>query len=143
MRRKGSAIIEFCVGSGVLMAAFSGVFELGYTFIQYNKLLTAAAHGARYAAIVPYDSATASPSAAYLSAVRNMVLYGDPVAGATAVVGGLTSANVLVAVTFANGVPGSVSVSITGYTVNALFRTHALSGKPKVTFPYQGVWAPV
>ena len=46
-------------------------------------------------------------------------------------------------VTFANGVPSSMEVSITGYTINALFGTHLLDGKPKVTYPYQGVWAPV
>ncbi len=72
-----------------------------------------------------------------------MVVYGTPVAGGTPVVSGLTAGHVKVTVTFANGVPASVSVSITGYTINALFRTHALSGKPQVTFPYQGVWAPL
>uniref|UniRef100_Q01SC0 TadE family protein n=1 Tax=Solibacter usitatus (strain Ellin6076) TaxID=234267 RepID=Q01SC0_SOLUE len=140
--RKGSAIVEFAVGSGVLMALFSGTFEIGYTLIQYNKLITAVAQGARYASIIPYDSPTATPSAAFLAAVQNMVLYGNPVPGAGPVVSGLTAANVSVKMTFVNGVPNAVAVSLTGYPVNALFGTYKLTGKPQVTYPYHGVWAP-
>src|SRR5712692_4299628 len=69
--RSGTAIVEFALGSGVLLAAFSGTFEFGYAFIQYNKLEMAVAQAARYASIVPYDSATTTPAAAFLSAVQN------------------------------------------------------------------------
>ncbi len=135
--------MEFALGSGVLLAAFSGTFEFGYTLIQYNKLETAVAQGARYASMLPYDSATATPSTTFLSAVDNMVLFGSPLAGDTPVLSGLTSGNVNLVVTFANGVPSSVEVSITGYTINALFGSFPLTGKPQVRYPYQGVWAPV
>jgi Flp pilus assembly protein TadG len=137
------AIVEFALGSGVLLAAFSGTFEIGYSLIQYNKLETAVAQGARYASIVPYDSATATPSAAFSSAVKNMVLYGSPAMGSLPALSGLSAGNVNLTVTFANGVPSSIQVSISGYTINALFRTYTLTGKPQVTYPYQGVWAPV
>jgi Flp pilus assembly protein TadG len=141
--RRGMAIVEFALGSGVLLAAFSGTFEIGYSLIQYNKLETAVAQGARYASIVPYDSATATPSAAFSSAVKNMVLYGSPAMGSLPALSGLSAGNVNLTVTFANGVPSSIQVSISGYTINALFRTYTLTGKPQVTYPYQGVWAPV
>ena len=36
--RKGTAIVEFALGSGVLLAVFAGTFEFGYTFLQYNQL---------------------------------------------------------------------------------------------------------
>jgi Flp pilus assembly protein TadG len=137
------AIVEFAMGSSVLLAAFFGTFEIGYSLIQYNELETAVAQGARYASIIPYDSATATPSTAFSTAVKNMVLYGSPVAGTSPVVSGLTSTNVNLTVTFANGVPGSMQVSISGYTINALFGTYTLTGKPQVTYPYLGVWAPV
>ena len=137
------AIVEFAMGSSVLLAAFFGTFEIGYSLIQYNELETAVAQGARYASIIPYDSATASPSTAFSTAVKNMVLYGSPVAGTSPVVSGLTSGNVNLTVTFANGVPSSMQVSISGYTINALFGTYTLTGKPQVTYPYLGVWAPV
>ena len=131
------------MGSGVLLAAFSGTFEAGYSLIQYNKLETAVAQAARYASLVPYDSASATPSTAYMSAVRNMVLYGSPVAGNKPVLSGLTAGNVSLTVTFAKGVPSKVQVSITSYKINALFMTYTLTGKPAVTYLYQGIWSPV
>ena len=140
---RGVAIVEFAVGSGVLIATFSGTFGVGYSLIQYNKLEMAVTQGARYASIVPYDSATATPSAAFSSAVKNMVLYGSPAAGNSPVLSDLSAWNVNLTVTFANGVPSSVRVSIGGYTINALFATYTLTGKPQATYPYQGVWAPV
>lgn len=142
-KRSGAAIVEFAVGSGILLALLSGTFELGYTFIQYNKLETAVTQGARYASLVPYDSSTSTPSTAFLSAVKNVVLYGSPEGGDLPVVSGLTAGNVNLTVSFKDGVPSAMEVSVTGYVVNALFRNHTLDGKPRVTFPYQGVWAPV
>lgn len=141
-RRSGIALIEFALGSSVLLAAFSGTFELGYTLIQYDRLETAVAQGAQYASLVPYDSATPTPSAAFLLCVRNMVLYGSPATGTTPVVSGLTADNIILTVTFTNGVPSSMKVAVTGYTVNALFGIYTLNGKPAATFPYHGVWAP-
>jgi Flp pilus assembly protein TadG len=141
-RRSGAAIVEFAVGSGILLAVFSGTFEVGYTLIQYNRLQIAVAQGARYASLVPYDSPTATPSTAFVSSVRNVVLYGTPSTGATPVVSGLTAANISLVVTFANGVPNSIEVLVGGYTINALFGSHTLTGKPRVTYPYQGIWAP-
>lgn len=142
-RNSGSAVIEFAIGSGLLLAAFSGTFQFGYTLIQYNRLETAVAQGARYASMVPYDSPTTTPPAALVTAVQNMVLYGSPAAGSSPAVSGLTASNVTLSVTFANGIPSTVTVSITGYTINALFGVSTLSGKPKVTYPFQGIWAPV
>jgi Flp pilus assembly protein TadG len=142
-RRRGVAIVEFAAGAGLLLAIFSGTFDFGYTLIQYNRLETAVAQAARYASLVPYDSPTATPSAAFLSSVRNMALYGNPVGGQTPVAGGLTAANIELKVTFANGVPATMQVSITGYNIYALFGSHPLTGKPRVIYPYQGVWAPV
>jgi Flp pilus assembly protein TadG len=141
-RRRGVAILEFAAGSGLLLAIFSGTFDFGYTLIQYNRLETAVAQAARYASIVPYDSPNTTPSAAFLASVRNMALYGNPAVGHSVVVGGLTAANIQLQVTFANGVPATMQVSITGYNIYALFGTHPLTGKPRVSYPYQGVWAP-
>ena len=141
--QSGAAMVEFAVGSGILLALLSGTFELGYTFIQYNKLETAVAQGARYASLVPYDSSTPMPSAGFLSAVKNVVLYGSPETGDTPVVNGLSVGNINLNVSFKDGVPSSMEVSITGYVVNALFRNHTLEGKPRATYPYQGIWAPL
>ena len=71
--RAGTAMLEFTIGAGVLVAVFTGTFQFGYTFLQYNNLENAVARGARYASLVPYDSATTNPSSAFQTAVQNMV----------------------------------------------------------------------
>ncbi len=139
---RGSAIVEFGIGSGVLLAAFAGVFEIGYTLLEYNKLVTAVAEGARYASIIPYDSSDTTPTATFYTAVQNMVVYGNPTGGTSPVVGGLTTANVQLTVALTNGVPGSVTVSINGFSIYAVFGRFTLTNKPRVTYPYCGVWAP-
>jgi Flp pilus assembly protein TadG len=141
--RDGNAMLEFAIGAGVLVAAFTGTFQFGYTFLQYNNLENAVARGARYASLVPYDSATTTPSAAFQTAVKNMVLYGSPTAGTSPVLTGLTTGNVSLTVTFANGVPSAMTVSINGYTINSIFTTTNLTNKPQVTYAYQGIWAPI
>jgi Flp pilus assembly protein TadG len=32
--RDGNVFVEFAIGSGVLIAAFTGTFQFGYTFLQ-------------------------------------------------------------------------------------------------------------
>jgi len=141
-RRTGSVVVEFALGAGVLLAAFAGVFQFGYAFLQYGKLQSAVAQGARLAAIIPYDSPTVTPSPAYRDAVRNMVRYGSPVAGASPLAD-LAAENIALTVTFTRGVPASVTVAVTGYAFDAVFGTITLEGKPRVTYLYQGVWAPI
>ena len=141
--RDGNAMIEFAIGSGVLVAAFTGTFQFGYTFLQYNNLENAVARGARYASLVPYDSATTTPSAAFRTAVQNMVLYGTPTAGTSPVLPGLTTGNVNLTVTFTNGIPSGMTVSISGYTINSVFATTTLTNKPQITYTYQGIWSPI
>ena len=139
----GNAMLEFAIGSGVLVMAFVGTFQFGYTFLQYNNLENAVARGARYASLVPYDSTTTSPSAGFTAAVKNMVLYGSPTAGTSPVVPGLTTGNVNLTVTFTNGVPSAMQVSISGYSINSIFATSVLTNKPQITYAYQGIWTPV
>jgi Flp pilus assembly protein TadG len=141
--RHGSAMLEFALGAGMMVAVFSGTFQFGYTFLQYNNLQNAVARGAHYAALVPYDSPTPTPSSAFKSAVQNMVLYGTPTAGTSPVLSGLTASNVNFTVAFTNGVPSAMTVSITGYTINSIFATTTLTNKPQVTYAYQGVWSPI
>jgi Flp pilus assembly protein TadG len=141
--RDGSAMIELAIGSGLLVAAFTGTFQFGYTFFEYNNLENAVNRAAHYAALIPYDSPNSTPSTAFKTAVQNMVLYGQPTAGTSPVLPGLTTANVNFTVTFANNIPSKMTVSITGYSISSLFATTTLTNKPQVTFTYQGVWEPI
>ncbi len=146
-------MLEFAIGSGVLVAAFVGTFQFGYTFLQYNNLENAVVRGARYASLIGYSSANDTPSNAYTTAVQNMVLYGTPTAGTTPVLTGLTASNVVVTAcgitticpgyASALGIPQEITVSISGYTIDSIFARSTLSGKPAVTFAYQGIWEPI
>src|ERR1700688_5017804 len=139
--RAGNIMVEFALGSGILVMAFVRTFQFGYTFLQYNNLQNAVARGARYASLIPYDSTTTIPSAAFSSAVKNMVLYGSSTAGTSPALSGLTTANVNL--TFTNGVPASMTVSVSGYSINSIFATSTLTNKPKITYAYQGIWTPI
>jgi len=151
--RDGNVMLEFAIGSGMLVAAFTGTFQFGYTFLQYNNLENAVARGARYASLIVYDSSSDTPSSAFQTAVQNIVLYGSPTAGTTPVLPGLTATNVNVSAcgitqvcpgyTTALGVPQEVTVSISGYTIDSVFAKSTLTSKPQVTYAYQGIWSPI
>ena len=141
--RAGNIMVEFALGSGILVMAFVGTFQFGYTFLQYNNLENVVARGARYASLIPYDSTTTAPSAAFSSAVKNMVLYGSSAAGTSPALPGLATTNVNLTVTFTNGVPSAMTVSISGYSINSIFAASTLTNKPKVTYAYQGIWTPI
>lgn len=140
--RAGNAMLEFALGSGVLVAAFAGTFQFGYTFYRYNSLSAAINDGARYASLRTYDSNSSTPSDAFQEAVQNIVVYGDPSGGNSPIAPGLATSNVKLTVTFTNSVPSAMTVAITGYTIDALFTTYTLSGKPNVTYPYTGIYQP-
>jgi len=72
-----------------------------------------------------------------------MVVYGSPSAGASPALPGLTTGNVNLTVTFTNGVPSGMMVSISGYTIYSVFANSTLTNKPQITYAYQGVWTPV
>jgi len=140
--QRGNIMVEFAIGAGVLTSIFAGTFQFGYTFYQYNLLKNAVSDGARYASLRTYDSSTSTASNGFQTAVQNMVVYGDPGGGSSPIAPGLASGNVNLSVTFTNGVPTAMTVSITGYTIGAVFGTTTLNNKPSVTYAYQGVYAP-
>jgi len=125
----------------MLVSVFSGVFEFGYSFYIYNNLVAAVDNGARYAAYRTYDSGTNAPSTAFSDAVKNMVVYGQPTTGTKSVAPGLTTGNVVLTPIFTNGVPTGMQVNLSGYTLNAVFKTFTLT-KPVATYPFLGVYAP-
>ena len=137
-RSRGNAIIEFALVFPLIFTIFTGVFQFGYALYVYNELQTAVRSGARYASALAYESSGGSPAPTYLQAVRNTVVYGSPIASGSPVVPGLTTSNVSVSVSSSNNVPDKVSVAITNYSLNALFKRYALSGKPAATFEYVG-----
>ena len=139
--QRGNALIEFALTFTVLFPLFYGTFEFGYAFYVYNQLVNAARSGARYASLETYSSSTSDPTAGFTGAVQNVVVYGQTTAQTKPLVPGLTAANVVVSAGFVNQVPATVTVAISGYPLNAVFRTFILNS-PSVTFPYTGRYAP-
>jgi Flp pilus assembly protein TadG len=143
-RQGGSVIVELSLSLTFLSALFLGTWQYGYTFYIYAELEQAVRAGARYASQLTYDSATATPSAAFQTAVQNVVVYGDPApaSGTAPVVLALTPGNVTVTPTFSSSVPTEMTVSITGYQIPTYFGNATLTGKPTTTFPFVGIFGP-
>jgi Flp pilus assembly protein TadG len=134
-RRRGNAVIEFALTFGLLWMLLGGCFKLGYSIYLYQSLLNAVAGAARYAARLDFDE----PNHTFAASVKNMAAYGDPAGGAVPLAPGLTAAKIQVTWAYdAKGVPQSITVSVTNYSVNAVFQSFTWSGKPSVTVRYAG-----
>lgn len=135
---QGNAIVEFTLTFPLLFLALSGIYQFGYTFFVYNSLEAAVRSGARYASIRAYDSTTNTPSAAFLTAVRNVVAYGTPTGGTQPLVPGVTPDKISLEVSGTSGIPTQITVTISNLEVDAVFAKIQLNGKPRVAFPYTG-----
>ena len=144
MRRssQGSALLEFALAASILVPLFTGTFQFGYTLYVYNNLQSAVRGGARYASMRSYDSATITPSSEFSTAVKNMVVFGNPEGTGQPVSRGLTPSNVQIQPNMNGASPESITVQIAGYTVDAVFTSFTFNGKPGTTFPYTGTAAP-
>jgi Flp pilus assembly protein TadG len=142
--QRGSVLIEFALSFLLLFAIFTGAFEFGYTFYAYNTLENAVREGARYASMKPYDSATSTPATDLYTAVQNMVVYANPspANGATPILHGLSESNVNLTVLANGGDPTQVTVSISNFSIDAVFGTVVLNGNPSASFPYLGIPTP-
>ena len=140
--RRGNAMIEFALAAMTLTYSFTAVFQLGYSMYLYDELVGAARAGARYASLAKLsNSGDSSMPTAYTTAIKNMVVYGNtsPAVGDQPVVPGLSTANVSMSMTWdSGGVPSYCTVSISSYTIDAVFKTFTLTGKPSFKVPYFG-----
>ena len=135
---RGTALLEFAIGFFMLWFLFIGVYQFGYAFYVYNTLLASVTNAAELGAKLGYDT---SNSAAFTTAIKNMVVYGDETAGTKSLVPNLTTGNVTVDLHLDGGtppMPTNVEVAITGYSINALFSTYPLANKPRVITHYYG-----
>jgi Flp pilus assembly protein TadG len=145
--RAGSAMVEFALGSTILVTVFTSAFQYGYIFYQYNALQNAVINGAHYAAQYRYDSTTSTPSDTFKTRVQNMVVYGDPTGTSTTpVLNNLATSNVNLTVTMLGSgtsvVPSAMTVSISNYTINGLWGSFTCTNKPNITYAYQGIYSP-
>jgi hypothetical protein len=129
--RSGTALIEFAAALILLSGMFAGIFQVGYTFFTYSKLVNAVRSGARYASLEAPGISATDPG--FAKAVANMVVYGEPrpAAGAQPLVRGLQADNVELVLG-----PASATVSLRDFEIDALFTKVRLAGRPTVTFPF-------
>jgi Flp pilus assembly protein TadG len=132
---RGNALVEFAIGWSLLWFLFFGVYQFGYAFYIYNTLMTQVANAAELASKLDYDSANLS---AYQTKLQNMVVYGDETStNLNPVVPGLATSNVNVTLNNTT-IPQDVTITVTGYTIDAFFTKFALNNKPRATVAYYG-----
>jgi Flp pilus assembly protein TadG len=130
----GNAAIELALTFLLLWMLFGGAFRFGYSIYIYESLVSQVANAARYASRVDFDTGHT-----FVSAVQKMAVYGSPAGGLSALVPGLTTANINVTwTTDSTGLPLSMTVSLNNYTVNTLFQSFTWSGKPAFTVRFAG-----
>lgn len=137
-RRRGNVFVEFALGFPLVFLVLTGTFQFGYSFFIFNRLESTVRSAARFASMRTYTGSNGVSSAAYITAVKNYAVSGNPDLDTPPVVPGLTPANVDVVVTMDQGLPDRVKVSITGYTISAVFKTITLTGRPFASFRFAG-----
>ena len=103
-QKRGQAIVEGALVTLVLAAMLIGVFDLGLILFIHQTFATRVRSAVRYAVVNTYDE----------SAIKNMVLYGQPTAGTTGVFG-LTATMVTVAEAGLGTNDQRIVVTISGY----------------------------
>jgi len=134
-RQGGNAVLEFALTWAACSVMFTGIFQYGWSMFVYNSLQTAVTNAAEYGATANFSAADSS---GFSTKVKNMAVYGNPSGGSTPLVYGLSASNINVDTNPQNGYPTRVTVSITGFAVNAVFGSQSFSGKPRVTLDYVG-----
>jgi Flp pilus assembly protein TadG len=142
-KRCGSAIIELSFCLPILVSLALATLQLGYSFFMYGRLEQAVRDACRYASLRNYASPNTTPDSAFLTAVKNAAVYGNPGGGSDPVAPNLTSQNISVTVNFKNGVPAVVTVAITNYILPQIIGSVPLTGKPSAQFPYLGIFMPI
>jgi Flp pilus assembly protein TadG len=142
--RKGNAMVEFALSAGVLIPVLAGTFQFGYSLYTYNRLQSAVDNGGRYGSMRTYRTLLGTTDTDKVKlAIKNVVVYGTPSPTNSSVpaVNGLGTGNVDVTFTMSSGLPVSVTVKISSFTIDAVITSYTLTGKPVVTFPYLGRYA--
>ena len=144
-KQRGNTLIEFALSSALLLPCFTGAFRFGYGLYNYNLLCSAVNHGASYGAFRTYRSANAASVEKTKAAVRNIVAFGTTTPSETTppIVKRMDASKVSVDyILSSTGVPTNVRVTINSFTLDAVFATFTFTGKPSVTYPFIGRYAP-
>jgi hypothetical protein len=131
------ALMAFAFSVTVLVPVFVVVLLVAYTLYTYHRLARAVRAGVRYAVAVPYDSSDNTPSAGYLTAVRNVVTFGAPGGGRSPVVRGLEASQVQINITMGDSGPLEVAVYIDRFSLDLMFKTIEWIEKPAASARFE------
>jgi Flp pilus assembly protein TadG len=113
----GTALVEFAITASFFLMIIMAIISGGHLFFTHNAMVESTRRGARYAATQCKPAlAGCTGSGTSLDRVKNVVLYGTPVAGTSPLVNNLTPANIQVDYSPDFGAAqGTVSVKIVNY----------------------------
>jgi len=143
---QGIQLVELAIVLPILLILFAATAEFGRYFYEYTTLAKAARLGTRYLVTAKVDCFEANQA-------KKLVVYGNTAGTGAPLIEGLTTANVSVipndsacAGGSPPGVPGTITVSITGFKHQPLFDLGGLMNnsafslnvdvKPSVTMRY-------
>src|SRR5690348_16493357 len=115
---RGVQLVELAIVLPIMLLLFAAVAEFGRYFYEYTTVAKSARLGARYLASKSVTSTTVD----WKTNAKNMVVYGNTAGTGTAILSGLTTANVDVQyVGGTTGIPDMVKVSIINYKHQPVF----------------------
>jgi hypothetical protein len=95
-RNQGLAAVEMAIVLPVMLFLMLACAEIGRAMYQYNALTKAVRNGAIYLGQVALNPGTQimDLTPAKIAAMKNIIVFGSPVEGGTAVIPGFSTANV-------------------------------------------------
>ena len=138
-RQRGNLSIEFALSVTLLWTTVGGVYSLGHSLYAYNQLTVAVSNAARFGGRDGLGSSVTQ----FTDRIKNVAVYGNPEGTGDAILTGLRTSNVDVAIERdSSGIPRSVTVGIQNYTLDGVFWQTSLKNKPYATARYAGRYQP-
>ena len=138
-RQAGNFTLEFAISFALIWGLMTSVYGLGQALFTYNRLQVAVSNAARFAG---RDGITAATST-YRTRVKNQAVFGNPEGSGTALVPGLTTDKIDVAIEGDGaGVPRNVTVKVTSFPLDGVFWKTTIANKPQITTRYAGRYQP-
>jgi len=141
---RGTHLVELAIVLPLMLMLFGATAEFGRYMYTYSTLAKATRAGARHLTTAPVNKSRVNPTKD--AEARNLVVYGDTVAGSKPLTAGLSASNVQI--TRLNGVgtvPEMVKIEIVNFNYTPLFNLGKLTGgaawmnvavKPSTTMRY-------
>jgi Flp pilus assembly protein TadG len=122
----GLQLAELAIALPVFLLLFGATAEFGRFFYQYSTLAKATRVGARYLITSPSDGSDDTSA-------KNLVIYGNTSGSGSAVLRGMTTANVYITRTTLGADAKTVTVRITGFKYQPLFDLGKMIKQPALS----------